>query len=184
MHFDKDNGNLAIRVRGENLTALLAQIKNKWDKLAPETSLEYSFMDADFEATYRTEQRMGQLFIIFTTLAILIACLGLFGLSAYAAEQRTKEIGIRKVLGASITALVKMLSFDFIRLVLIAILIATPVSWFIMKNWLQDFAYRISISWWIIVIAGGTAILIAFVTIGFQAIKAAVANPVKSLRTE
>jgi putative ABC transport system permease protein len=184
MHLNKDNGSLAIRVQGSNLPALINQIKNTWDKLAPATQLEYSFMDADFEATYRTEQRMGQLFIIFTTLAIIIACLGLFGLSAYAAEQRTREIGIRKVLGASIPVLVKMLSVDFIKLVIIAILIATPLAWFIMQNWLQDFAYRISIAWWILAVAAVTAILIALVTIGFQALKAALTNPVKSLRTE
>ncbi len=141
-------------------------------------------MDADFDATYRTEQRMGRIFIIFTSLAIIIACLGLFGLSAYAAEQRTKEIGIRKVLGANISTIVRMLSLDFIKLVFISILIATPVAWWAMNKWLQDFAYRINIQWWVLVIAGLVAILIAFMTISFQSIKAALANPVKSLRSE
>jgi putative ABC transport system permease protein len=184
MELKPDNGNLAVRVQAKNLPVLLGQIENRWKAMAPAAHFNYSFMDADFEATYRAEQRMGQLFIIFTTLAIIIACLGLFGLSAYAAEQRNKEIGIRKVLGASVSAIVKMLSFDFIRLVLIAILIALPVAWFIMQKWLQDFAYRVNLNWWILAIAGVTAILIAFITIGFQSVKAAVANPVKSLRSE
>jgi putative ABC transport system permease protein len=114
----------------------------------------------------------------------LIACLGLFGLAAYAAEQRNKEIGIRKVLGASVSGIVSMLSMDFIKLVCIAIVIASPIAWFAMNKWLQDFAYRINISWWIIAVAGLTAMLIAFITISFQSIRAAIANPVKSLRSE
>ncbi|MDB5011444.1 MAG: yknZ 4 [Mucilaginibacter sp.] len=179
-----DNGNLGIRINTTNLSSLLAQIENKWKAIAPATRLQYSFMDADFEATYRTEQRMEQLFIIFTSLAIIIACLGLFGLSAYAAEQRNKEISIRKVLGASVSTIVGMLSTDFIKLVLIAIVIALPVAWYVMQKWLQDFAYRVNIQWWILAIAGLAAILIAFITIGFQSVRAALANPVKSLRSE
>ena len=141
-------------------------------------------MDADFEATYRTEQRMGKLFIIFTSLAIVIACLGLFGLAAYAAEQRNKEIGIRKVLGASVANIVTMLSADFIKLVFIAMLIALPVAWYVMYKWLQDFAYRVSIHWWILALAGIMALVIAFITISFQSVKAALTNPVKSLKSE
>ena len=137
-----------------------------------------------FDAMYRSEQRIGTIFIAFTTLAILIACLGLFGLAAYAAEQRTKEIGVRKVLGASIMNIASMLSLDFIKLVCISILIASPVAWYLMQKWLQDFAYRINIQWWVIAIAGFAAILIAFITISFQSIKAAIANPVNSLRSE
>ena len=133
---------------------------------------------------YRTEQRTGTIFIAFTILAIAIACLGLFGLAAYAAEQRTKEIGIRKVLGANVSVIVGMLSRDFIKLVCIAILIASPFAWWAMNKWLQDFAYRVNFQWWILVIAGLTAIIIAFITISFQSFKAAVANPVKSLRSE
>ena len=141
-------------------------------------------MDQDFDATYRSEQRVGTIFVSFSTLAIVIACLGLFGLAAYAAEQRTKEIGIRKVLGANITTIVGMLSMDFIKLVIISILIATPLALYAMNKWLQDFAYRVSIQWYILALAGAIAIFIAFITISFQAIKAALANPVKSLRSE
>jgi putative ABC transport system permease protein len=180
MTLDYDNGNLGIRVKSTNLPALMDQIKSKWKALAPSRQFSYSFMNADFEATYRAEQRMGQISIIFTSLAIIIACLGLFGLSAYAAEQRTKEIGIRKVLGASIATILKMLSVDFIKLVFIALLISTPFAWYIMHKWLQGFAYRADISWWIFAISGMAAILIAFATISFQSFKAATANLVNS----
>jgi putative ABC transport system permease protein len=127
---------------------------------------------------------MGAISIVFTSLAIIIACLGLFGLAAYAAEQRTKEIGIRKVLGANISTIVTMLSKDFIKLVLISIIIATPLAWWAMQKWLQSFAYRQNIQWWVIAVAGFAAIIIAFITISFQSIKAALSNPVNSLRSE
>jgi putative ABC transport system permease protein len=127
---------------------------------------------------------MGRIFMIFTSLAIIIACLGLFGLAAYAAEKRSKEISIRKILGASMSTIVAMLSKDFIRLIIIAILISLPIAWFSMQKWLQDFAYRVNIHWWILVIAGSLALLIAFITISFQSLKAANTNPVKSLRSE
>jgi putative ABC transport system permease protein len=184
LFLDKNNDNLGIRVNTANLPALLSKIENKWKALSPAAKINYSFMDADFEASYRAEQRMGQIFIIFTSLAIIIACLGLFGLSAYAAEQRNKEIGIRKVLGADVSTIVRMLSADFIKLVFIAILIACPLAWFVMQKWLQDFAYRIDIQWWVLAIAGSVAILIAFITISFQSVKAALANAVNSLRSE
>lgn len=180
----EDNGGLSIRVNTNNLTSLLAQITSVWKELNPNVQVNYSFMDQDFDATYRTEQRTGQLFIIFTTLAIVIACLGLFGLAAYAAEQRTKEIGIRKVLGASVTAIASMLSIDFVKLVGFSILIASPIAWYLMNKWLQDFAYRISIQWWVLVLAGAAALLIAIITVSFQSIKAAIANPVDSLKNE
>jgi putative ABC transport system permease protein len=162
----------------------MAQVKAKWAKLSPNVQIEYSFMDQDFDASYRSEQRIGTIFMIFTSLAIIIACLGLFGLAAYAAEQRTLEIGIRKVLGANVSAIVGMLSKDFIKLVLIAILIASPLAWYMMHLWLQDFAYRVNIQWWVIVAAGLGATVIAFVTVSFQSIRAALANPVKSLKSE
>jgi len=184
MSLDYDSGSLAIRLQAANLPALMSQIKNKWKELAPSRQFSYSFMNADFEATYRAEQRMGHIFVIFTSLAIIIACLGLFGLSAYAAEQRTKEIGIRRVLGASVAAIVKMLSFDFMKLVFIALLVASPVAWYVMKKWLQGFAYRMDIQWWVFAVAGMAAIFSAFSVIGFQSIKAATANLVKSLRNE
>jgi putative ABC transport system permease protein len=184
MFLRNNNGNLGIRVNTANLPALLSQIENKWKALAPAAKINYSFMDADFDASYRAEQRMGQIFIIFTSLAIIIACLGLFGLSAYAAEQRNKEIGIRKVLGANVLTIVRMLSVDFIKLVFISILIAVPLAWWVMNKWLQDFAYRINIPWWVLGIAGLMAVFIAFITISFQSVKAALANPVDSLKSE
>ena len=133
---------------------------------------------------YRNEQRVGKIALSFSFLTILIACLGLFGLATFVAEQRTKEIGIRKVLGASVKGIVQLLSKDFIKLVLIAFVIATPVAWYAMNKWLQDFAYRINISWWMFAVAGLLVIFITLLTISFQSIKAAIANPVKSLRTE
>ena len=141
-------------------------------------------MDADFDKLYRSEQRMGQISIAFTSMAIVIACLGLFGLAAYAAEQRTKEIGIRKVLGARVSTIVGMLSLDFIKLVFISIIISTPLAWWAMSAWLRGFAYREQVSPWIFICAGLVAVVIAFSTIRFQSIRAAMANPVKSLKNE
>jgi putative ABC transport system permease protein len=184
MTLGQNSGALGIRVSTSNITALMAQIKNKWNELSPNVQINYSFMDQDFDASYRSEQRIGKIFVIFTSLAIIIACLGLFGLAAYAAEQRTKEIGIRKVLGADVSVIVGMLSKDFIKLVCIAIILASPIAWFVMTKWLQDFAYRITIQWWVIAVAGVGALLIAFVTISFQSVKAALANPVDSLKNE
>jgi putative ABC transport system permease protein len=182
--YGQNAGALAIRVSTANITALMAQVKDKWNSLSPGVQIDYSFMDQDFDASYRSEQRIGTIFIIFTSLAIIIACLGLFGLAAYAAEQRTKEIGIRKVLGADVSVIVGMLSKDFIKLVCIAIILASPIAWFVMTKWLQDFAYRITIQWWVIAVAGVGALVIAFVTISFQSVKAALANPVDSLKNE
>jgi len=184
LSYAPDNGAISVRMHAANPTALMSKIKSKWKELSPNQQFSYSFMDQDFDATYRTEQRIGTIFISFSTLAIVIACLGLFGLAAYAAEQRNKEIGIRKVLGASVSTIVGMLSMDFIKLVLISILIATPIAWWAMNKWLQDFAYRVNIQWYILAMAGAIAILIAFVTISFQSIRAALGNPVDSLRSE
>lgn len=178
------NGSIAFRINTSHINDLISSIQQIYKNVAPGQPFKYSFMDADFNKTYVAEQKMGGLSITFSILAILIACLGLFGLITYAAEQRTKEIGIRKVLGASVTNVTSMLSKDFLKLVLIASLISFPVAWWVMNKWLQNFAYRINISWWIFVIAGITAILIALITVSFQAIKAAVANPVESLRSE
>ncbi|HEY9002582.1 MAG TPA: ABC transporter permease [Mucilaginibacter sp.] len=182
--YSADYGAISIKMKTANLAGLMTQIENKWKQFAPNQQFVYSFMDADFDATYRNEQRLGTLFISFSTLAILIACLGLFGLAAYAAEQRTKEIGIRKVLGASVSGIVRLISIDFIRLVFISILIASPLAWYFMNKWLQDFAYRTELHWWILAVAGVVAIIIAFATISYQSIKAALTNPVKSLRSE
>ena len=150
----------------------------------PGNPFEYFFLDDYFNKQYQSERKFGKLFSSFAILAVIIGCLGLFGLSAYTASQRVKEIGIRKVLGASVMNVTSMLSKDFLKLVIISIVIATPIAWFVMNNWLQDFAYRIEIGWWVFAVAGLSALLIALLTVSFQAIKAAMANPVKSLRSE
>ncbi|MDE3182366.1 MAG: ABC transporter permease [Bacteroidota bacterium] len=175
---------MIVKAKTKDVAGLLSAMKKTWASLSPEGPMNYSFLDERVQQTYAAEQKMGTLLAIFAGLTIFIACLGLFGLVTFSAEQRTKEIGIRKVLGASVTGIVELLSKDFLKLVLVAIVIATPVAWFAMNKWLQDFAYRIYISWWFFVIAGGIAILIALITITFQAIKAALANPVESLRSE
>lgn len=179
-----NTGMLSLKINTASAPGIIKAAEGKWKALTPEIPFSYKFMDADFRNVYSAEQKVGKIAISFSILAILIACLGLFGLAAYIAEQRTKEIGIRKVLGANITNLVSMLSKDFIKLVAIAALIAFPVAWWAMHSWLQDFAYRVHISWWIFVAAGFTALMIALLTVSFQAIKAALTNPVKSLRTE
>ncbi|MEO6405204.1 MAG: ABC transporter permease [Ferruginibacter sp.] len=184
MRLGKSTGLVSFKVSPGNAKALIAQIENKWKTLAPGMPFSYRFMSDSFDEMYRSEQRAGSIAIVFAILAILIACLGLFGLVTYMAEQRNKEIGIRKVLGASVTNVVTMLSKDFLMLVLIASLLAFPIAWWAMNKWLHDFAYRINISIWVFVIAGITALLIALITVSFQAIKAAIANPVKSLRSE
>jgi putative ABC transport system permease protein len=173
-----------VRIKARNISSLVSQIESKWNQMTPGQPFSYTFMDNDFNNIYKAEQRTGKLFITFAIFAIFIACLGLYGLVTYAAIQRTKEIGIRKVLGANIGGIVAMLSKDFAKLVLIASVIAFPISWWAMSKWLQSFAYRTNISWWIFVAAGLLAILIALITVSLQAIRAAVANPVKSLRTE
>jgi putative ABC transport system permease protein len=184
MMLTDDKGALSIKMNAQNPAAFIAQVEHLWTSLAPNQHFEYSFMDQDFDAAYRTEQRTGTLFLTFTTLAVIIACLGLFSLAAYAAEQRNKEIGIRKVLGASVSAIVSMLSKDFIKLVIIAFVIAAPLACLAMYKWLQCFAYRQSIQWWVIVAAGIGAVTIAFVTISAQSFKAAMSNPVDSLKNE
>jgi putative ABC transport system permease protein len=186
MRYSKYGGQFIFRIKSANIPQLLSQIESRYhsfDQMSSQPFI-YSFLDEDFNNLYKGEQRTGSMFSTFAALAIFIACLGLFGLAVYSAEQRTKEIGIRKVLGASVNGIITLLSKDFIRLVIVAIIIATPVAWWAMNKWLQSFAYRINISWWIFLAAGIIAILIALITVSFQAIKAAVANPVKSLRSE
>jgi len=177
-------GNISIKVAGGNIPSALSHIENTWKKFLPETPYQFTFLDENFDRLYQAEQRQKTIFTLFACLAIFIACLGLFGLSAFAITQRVKEIGIRKVLGADISSIVTLLSKDFLKLVAISAVIAFPVAWWFMNQWLQDFAYRITIPWWIFLVAGIMAALIALATISFQAIRAAVANPVKSLRTE
>ena len=177
-------GGLIVKIKTTDVKGFLADLKKQWDFFNPEGPLGYTFLDDNFAKLYESEQRTQQIFSVFAALAIIIASLGLFGLSAFIIEQRTKEIGIRKVLGASVQNVLLLVSKEFLLLVGIAFIISIPVAWWAMHSWLQDFAYRIHISWWIFAIAGIVAILIALITISFQAIKAAVANPVKSLRTE
>jgi putative ABC transport system permease protein len=174
----------AFKVSATDIQSLIKNIESKWKAMAPGMPFSYQFLDESFDNMYRTEQRVGKVALSFAILAIFIACLGLFGLATYMAEQRTKEIGVRKVLGASVSNIVTMLSKDFAKLVLIAAIVAFPVAWWAMNQWLQDFAYRIAIGWWIFIAAAVITLLIALCTVIFQAMKAAVANPVQSLRTE
>lgn len=178
------NWKLAFKMNSKDVPALLSQIEAKWKRLAPEIPFSYSFLDESFDQMYRSEQRVGKMALTFAILAMFIACLGLFGLVTYLSEQRMKEIGIRKILGASTFSLVKLLSNDLLRLVLLSILIAFPVAYYFMQKWLQNFAYGVAISGWIFAFAGSGAILIAFCTVGYRAIQAALTNPVTSLRSE
>jgi putative ABC transport system permease protein len=180
----EDQGSIAVRLKTDGIKNLVAQIESKWKAMAPDQPFTYSFMDDDFNNLYAAEQRVGTISMSFSILAIFIACLGLFGLVTFAAEQRTKEIGIRKVLGATVVNIVQLLSKDFMKLVLISAVVAFPVAWWAMHKWLQDFAYRIGIGWWVFAIAGFIAAAIALATVCFQAVRAALANPVKNLRTE
>lgn len=184
--FNGPGGQLAIRTKGSNLSEAIAHVESKWREFNPTQPFTYSFLDEDLAEMYLNEQRVSKLSTVFTGLAILIACIGLFGLSAFMAQQRTKEIGIRKVMGASVPQLVMMLSKHFTYLVLGAFALASLVLWFAAGEWLTDFAYRISLlqNWDIFVIAGGLALIVAWLTISFQSIKAAIANPIKSLRHE
>ena len=175
---------LTLTVSSQNIPSTISSLEKKWKVLAPGLPFSYFFADEAYNAQYIEEERFGNLFMCFAALAILISCLGLLGLSAFSTQLRTKEIGIRKVLGASAGSITTLLSIDFVKLVIIALTIASPIAWLAMNNWLQDFAYRIEIQWWVFAAAGTLAILIALLTISFQTIKAAIANPVKNLRTE
>jgi putative ABC transport system permease protein len=184
MTFADRRSSMAIRLRPGDVYSRVHTIEAKWKEFAHGVPLNYTFMDDDFNKLYHAEAQTGRLFINFAVFAILIACLGLFGLVTYATEQRTREIGIRKVLGARVTVIVALLSRDFTRLVLIAALIAFPVSWWAMNKWLGRFIYRTDINWWIFPLAGALTLLIALTTMSFQTIRAALANPVSSLRAE
>ena len=167
-----------------NLPTLIGKMQDIYKKYDTETPFSYTFMDDAFNAQYKAEDRLASIFSIFTYITVILAALGLFGLAAFTIEQRTKEIGIRKVLGASLASINALLSKDFLKLVILAIVIASPVAWWAMLNWLQNFAYRITISWWVFAAAGAVAIVTALVTVSYHAIKAAIANPVQSLRSE
>ncbi|HTK19282.1 MAG TPA: ABC transporter permease [Mucilaginibacter sp.] len=173
-----------LKLQGNDLKQTISFLESKWKELAPYRPFEYHFMDEDFDKLYSSEMRLGKVLTVFASIAIALACLGLLGLSAYTAKQRVKEIGIRKVLGASVGNIAGLLSIDFVKLVFIAIIISTPVAWWMMNKWLLSFAYKTEMNWWIFAMAGNCAIAIALITISFQSIKSALANPVKSLRSE
>ena len=177
-------GQLAIRLRSGSIPATIQQLQQLWQRQFPDKPFSYEFLDDTFNRTYRAEARTGQVFGLFAALAVFISCLGLFGLTTFTAEQRTKEIGIRKVLGASVFSIVALLSEDFLKLVLIAIVIASPLAWWAMHRWLADFAYKIDIEWWVFAGAGLLAVGIALLTVSFQSVRAALMNPVKSFKSE
>jgi putative ABC transport system permease protein len=175
---------LVVRTEAGNPKEIISSIRNVWTEQAPWVPFEYSYLDEQFNRMFDKEARLGTVFTIFTMLAILVACLGLFGLAAYTSEQRTKEIGIRKAMGASTSNVVRMLTREFTRLVLISFLLAIPIAWYFMNEWLKAFAYKTSMGIWPFLAAGLTAIVIAWLTVSYQSYRAARANPVESLRME
>jgi putative ABC transport system permease protein len=177
-------GVIMVKLDGKDIPQTIASIGASWKELVPHRPFEYHFLDEDFNKMYISEMKMGQILNVFAGMAILLACLGLFGLSSYAAQQRIKEIGIRKVLGASLLQLATILSKDFVKLAIVAFLIAAPLAWLVMSDWLQNFNYRVSLSWWIFLIAGSVSLIIAILTVSIQAIKVALANPIKNLKSD
>lgn len=175
---------ISVRIKPGDYNAAIESIQHKWKEFAPNTPFDYSFLDAEFDALYRADQVMGKVFTVFTVLSVIVACLGLLGLAIYTAERRMKEISIRKVLGATVPNVVTMLSADFLKLIIIASVLAFPIAWYAMTNWLQGFAYRTNISWWVFAISAGITMLIALITISYQSIKAALTNPAGNLRSE
>ncbi len=184
MVLGKAEGAVITKIKTENAGSLLAALKQKWSDLSGGEPFEYSFLDERYYQAYQSEQKMGLILGIFSGLTIFVACMGLFGLATFTAEQRTREIGIRKVLGADVSDIVALLSKEFLKLVLVAAVIAFPIAWLAMHKWLQDFAYRIDITLWVFLLAGVASALVALLTVGYQALKAATANPIKNLRTE
>jgi putative ABC transport system permease protein len=175
---------MAVKLEAGNFENAVSAIESVWNTIVPGEPFNYYFMEDSFNDTYQSERRLGNIFIIFTILSLVIACLGLFGLAAFNAEKRVKEIGVRKVLGASVGQISTRLTLDFLKLVGIAILISLPLGWYVMNKWLEDFSYRINIPWWVFVLAAFLAVLISVLTVSYQSIKAAIVNPVKSLRSE
>ena len=185
LQLGKENGTaVSFRIKGANAAPVVADLEQKWKNFAPDRPLSYRFMDETLNRMYASEQRTGTIALIFALLSVLVSCLGLFGLAAFTAEQRTKEIGIRKVLGASVGSVVGLLSKDFLKLVLIALVLAVPAAWWAMNKWLSDFAYRVDFGWPVFALAGLVAMGVAFLTVSSQALRAAVTDPVKSLRSE
>ena len=185
-HIDYDNlYNMVFRLNpAQNIRQSLTSIEEVWRKFTPGVPFDYKFIDEEFGNKFRAEERVGKLISYFAILAIFISCLGLFGMASFVAEQRTKEIGVRKVLGATVTNLWRLLSMEFFVLVLISCVLAAPLAWYYLNDWLADYDYRIKISWQVFVLAAFVALVITLLTVSFQAIKAAIANPIKSLRTE
>jgi putative ABC transport system permease protein len=177
-------GTVSVKIHGGNAQEAIAFIQSTWKGLYPDNPFEYQFLDDHFKEVYRTDAQITQMVGILAVLAILISCLGLFGLASYSAERRIKEIGVRKVLGASMSSIVSLLSRHFLKLVLISNAIAWPIAWYSVNHWMQDYAYRVPMSWWVFLLAGVVALMIALVTVSLLAMKAAMANPVDSLRSE
>jgi putative ABC transport system permease protein len=180
----KEEDNLYIRISQKNVPAALQYIKDTYKRFDADNEIQYAFLDENFARQYQSEEKQGQIIISFTVLAVLISCLGLLGLVTFTASQRTREIGIRKTLGAGVSDIVFLLSRDLVKLVLLAIVIATPIAYYVMHLWLQSFAYRVSIGWGVFVLAGGLTLLAALLTLSIQTVRAALANPVASLRSE
>jgi putative ABC transport system permease protein len=184
MFLGNSNGNISFRVEAEDITGTIGLLQKEWKNFLPHQPFEYAFLDERFADMYQTEQRIGRIFGVFAGLAILIGCLGLFALAAFTAEQRTKEIGIRKVLGATAANIIRLLTKEFLILIAVANVVAWPVAFVVMKGWLKDFSYRISLSVWVFIGAGLLTLFIALLTVSFQAVKAALADPANSLRYE
>lgn len=179
-----DYRNISVRISPENIPLTMAFLKEQWSEYRPNYPFDYFFIDENFDELYRSEEKLGQVFGAFALLAIFIACLGLFGLASFTAEKRTKEIGIRKVLGAPVLGIIYLLSKEFTKWVIVANVIAWPLAYFVMQKWLQNFAYRTNVGLWIFVGAAGVSLVITLVTVSFQSVKAALADPVRSLRYE
>jgi len=177
-------GKLLIKVSSADMLNTVKSIERDWKSFFPDSPFDMHFLDQEYDELYQNDQRTSDILIVFAFITIFLSCLGLFGLVVFSTRQRTREIGIRKVLGASITNILGIISWDFLRLVALAIIISSPIAYYAMSKWLQGFVYRINMQWWVFVLAGSIAMLIAFFTISFQSIKAAIANPVKSLRSE
>lgn len=177
-------GKMLIKTTGNNMAATMAMMKATWHQFYPNKPFELHFLDQEYEDLYKTEQRTSGILVAFTLVTIFISCLGLFGLAIFSTKQRVREVGIRKVMGATVPGIVRLISWDFLKLVVISVVIASPLAYYVMGKWLQDFVYRIHIQWWVFALSAVLAVLIAFLTVGYQSVKAAMANPVKSLRSE
>jgi putative ABC transport system permease protein len=184
MVLGRETSVLAVKLKSGSMSESIALLTQVWKKFTPHQPIRYSFLDERYAAMYADVQRMGRIFTSFAILAIVVSCLGLFALSAFMIEQRAKEIGIRLVMGASLKNIFNLLTFDFIKLVVVSIVIAIPLAWYAMQQWLQDFAYRVDITWQVFAVAGLVAVLIAVLTISYQSVRAGLVNPVKSLKSE